>query len=69
LLERPFMLATLLGSCWHLNFVTMLAVNPFAVLNPNCFGRGSLLFFFVTWFRTRARVRWVAPEIVGFLLG
>jgi hypothetical protein len=52
-----------------LNLVAVLAVDPFAVLNSNYFGRDSLFFFFVTWFRARTRVRWVALEFVGFFVG
>ena len=46
--------------CWrsiHLPFYTLAVIDT-----------GLLLIFFVTWFRARTRVRWVAPVISRFLL-
>jgi hypothetical protein len=47
-----------------LDFVAVLAVDPFAVLNSNYFGKGLFLFFFLTWFCARTQVRWIAAEFV-----
>jgi len=50
------------GSCWYVDFDTVLTVDPFAnlklfLIRIHC----SLFIFLVTWFRARTRVRWVAP--------
>jgi hypothetical protein len=46
-----------------LDFVAVLAVDPFAVLNSNYFGKGLFLFFF-NLVLCRTQVRWVAAEFV-----
>lgn len=50
--------------------VTVLAVNPFAKIKSYLFLTNvHFSYFFVIWFRPRARVRWVMPMISEFLLG
>jgi len=59
MLERAECLLTCSGSCWHLHFVTVLAVNPFVKLKPYFFFIDSHFsyLFFLTWFRAYTRVR------------
>lgn len=53
------------GGCWYLDFDTVLTVDPFANLKLFLIRlqRSLFIFFFVTWFRARMRVRWVGPVI------
>jgi hypothetical protein len=70
-IARKSLCLLLTGSCWHWDFDTVLAVNPFAIFKLKLSYANvhfSFFFFFVIWFRASTRVRWVAHVISEFLL-
>ena len=68
--RKSFMLAAWAGSCWHLGLLLCWQSIHSLKLNPNCFWQMfTVHIFFVIWFRSRTRVRYVMLMISEFLLG
>jgi len=57
------------GGCWHLDWFRVDGQSIRLFRNSNCSMRMSTFHaFFVTWFRARTRVRWVASVISVFFV-
>jgi len=65
--REPLCLLLVSGSCRHLDLLPCWRSIHSLKLNPTCFCKCLLFMFFVTWFRARTRVRWVAPVISEIL--